>query len=102
MSENEKFAENVTKSAASMAKAKDIIASTAASDHVLEAAGNAEEIIAWLQSTWADKGFTFEQSVFAIALVTINLRETVPDKFGSKAAFDRIAGEARAYYDKNR
>lgn len=71
-------------------------------DHVAEAAGNAEEVIRHLTATWQAEGFTPEQCVFALALVTINYRETIPDTLGGKAMFDRIAGEARIYYDANK
>ena len=71
-------------------------------DRVTEAAGNAEEIIRYLTGLWDAEGFTPDQCVFALALVTINFRETLPDKFGGKEMFDRVAAEARRYYDANK
>lgn len=71
-------------------------------NHVTEAAGNAEEIIAYLSGMWNAEGFTPEQCVFALALVTINYRETMPEKLGGKEMFDRVCAEARRYYDANK
>jgi hypothetical protein len=99
---NEKFAENVSKSPESIEKAKHTIAAGAMNDHALEAAANAEEIIGYLGELWGDRAFTPEQCVFALALVTINYREGVPAQFGGKEMFDRIAVEARKYFDANR
>ena len=101
MSEDE-FARNVSKSPANVEKTRQTIAASAMNEHSLEAAGNAEEIIRYLGELWGDRGFTPEQCVFALALVTINYRESLPEKYGGKAMFDRIAAEARKYYDANR
>lgn len=98
----EKFAENVTRSPENLAAAKQLIESSAMNDHALEAAGNAEDLIAMLQQEWANRGFTPEQSVFALALVTINFREGMPPQYGGKEMFDRVAAEARKYYDANK
>jgi len=99
---SEKFAEGVSQSPETIEKAKRIIAAGAMNDHSLEAAANAEAIIAFLQGDWGERGFSPEQCVFALALATINLREGVPEKYGGKEMFDRIAHEARKYYDANR
>ena len=99
---NEKFADNVTRSPENIEKAKHVIEASAMSDDALEAAGNAEEIITTLQALWEDRGFTVEQSMFALALTTINFREGIPAKYGGKGMFDRVASEARKYYDANR
>jgi hypothetical protein len=40
--------------------------------------------------------------VFALALATINFREGTPPEFGGKEMFDRVAHEARKYYDTNK
>ena len=101
-SPGEKFAENVKKSPQAMDKARQMIEARAMSDHALEAAGNTEEIVRWLQQQWGDRGFTPEQCVFALALATINFRETIPAKHGGKEMFDRVAAEARKYYDANK
>lgn len=98
----EKFAENVTKSPENIAAARRQIAAAAMNEHSLEAAGHAEDIISMLNAQWGDKGFTPEQCVFALALVTINYREGLPEKYGGKAMFDNVAAEARKYYDANR
>ena len=71
-------------------------------DHALEAAGHSEAVIAWLNEQWADRGFSVEQCIFSLALVTINYRESLPEKYGGKAMFDNVAAEARKYYDANR
>lgn len=77
-------------------------AAKAATDAMLEAAGDAEGVVALLQARWGESAFTPEQCVFSLALVTINFREGVPEKFGGKAMFDRVAGDARRYYDENK
>ena len=66
-----------------------------------------EEIIAYLNRVWNERNFTPEQRIFSMALTTINLRETVPDKFpdgtpGGKEMFDRVCASARKYYDENK
>jgi len=66
-----------------------------------------EEIISHLNEVWKERDFTPEQRIFSLALATINLRETVPDKFpdgtaGGKDMFDRVCAAARAYYDKHK
>lgn len=99
---NEKFAENVSKSPESLEAAKRKMAADAMNDHALEAAGNSEHIIKWLNEQWGEMGFSPEQCVFALALVTINYRESLPEKYGGKTMFDRVAAEARKYYDANR
>lgn len=99
---NEKFAENVSKSAANVEKTRQTIAASAMNEHALEAAANAEDVIHYLGELWGDRGFTPEQCVFALALVTINYREGVPAQFGGKEMFDRVAAEAKKYYDANR
>lgn len=99
---NDKFAENVARSAENADKAKRVIEASAMDDHALEAAASAEDVIKYLQNAWAERGFTPEQCVFALALVTINFREGVPSQFGGKEMFDRVATEARKYFDANR
>lgn len=101
MSKREMFAENVTMSPEQLAKAKEI-QQGAAGQHRLEAAVEAEELVAIMSQRWEARGFTFEQSVFALALATINFRETVPEDKGGKEAFDQICHEARKYYDANK
>lgn len=98
---SDKFAENVRKSPEAMAKTLNAIQADAMNNDAIEAARSAEIIIEWLQGEWGEKGFTPEQCVFALALATINFRETVPSEYGGKDMFDRVAGEARRYYDKN-
>lgn len=75
---------------------------TAAAKEAIEAAAReTEAIIADLTARFGEREFTPEQCVFALALATINFRETLPEPYGGKAMFDRVAGEARAYYDAN-
>lgn len=97
---NEK--EVVTRSPENLATAQKVLEAKTSREHTLEAAGNAEEVIRYLQEAWGERGFTPEQCVFALALVTINFRESTPEKFGGKAMFDRVCGEAKAYYDANK
>ena len=78
------------------------LAVKAANDSMLEAAGDAEGVISLLQARWGEQAFTPEQCVFSLALVTINFRESLPEKFGGKEMFDRVAATARAYYDANK
>lgn len=75
------------------------ISAATASDHRDEADRCAEELLSMLQEKWGAANFTKEQSVFAIAIVTIHLRETFPS---GKDAFDEICREARAHYDASR
>lgn len=97
-----KFAENVTKSPESIEKVRRAIEASAINDHTLEAAAHAEDILRWLRNAWEARGFTPEQCVFAVALATINLRESLPEKLGGKELFDRVAAEAKRYYDANK
>lgn len=90
------------RSAENLAAAQNIIDAKSVNEHTAEAAGNAEEVIKTLNEMWSERGFSPEQCVFALALVTINYRETVPEKFGGKAMFDRVAASAREYYDANK
>ena len=99
---SEKFAENVSKSPESIDAARRKMTADAMNDHALEAAGHSEAVIAWLNEQWADRGFSVEQCIFSLALVTINYRESLPEKYGGKAMFDNVAAEARKYYDANR
>jgi hypothetical protein len=99
---SDKFAENVSRSPENIANAQRLIAADAMNAHSLEAAGDAEEIIRTLNAQWGEKGFTPEQCVFALALATINYREGLPEKYGGKTMFDRVASEARKYFDANR
>jgi hypothetical protein len=99
---NEKFAEGVTKTPANLERAQRIISAGAMDDHALEAAAHAEVVIRFLQAEWGERGFTPEQCVFSVALATINLREGVPEKYGGKEMFDRIATEAQKYFNANR
>lgn len=64
-------------------------------DHVKEADNVAGEILELLPKMWGEHGFSPEQSVFCIALVTIHLREKFP---GGKERFDAVAHEAHKYY----
>jgi hypothetical protein len=98
----EKIGENVTKSPEAIARAQKVLAEQGTRDNMQEAAAQAEAIVAWLQQDWGERGFTPEQCVFALALATINFRESVPEKFGGKEMFDRVASEARAYYNANK
>ncbi len=75
------------------------ISAATTSDHRDEADRCAEELLSMLQEKWGAAGFTKEQSVFAIAIVTIHLRETFP---GGKEMFDEICSEARRHYDASR
>jgi hypothetical protein len=77
------------------------IAAKAVEDAMAEASGDVEEVMRLLSERWMDKGFSPEQIVWCIALLTINWRETFPVKSGGKEAFDRICREAKAYYDAN-
>ena len=66
-----------------------------------------EDIMHWIGREGIARGLTMGQTVFAVALATINLRETFPpdhpknaepDERG-KAFFDRVAYEAQLYYE---
>ena len=73
------------------------ISAATANDHRDEADRCAEELLSMLQEKWGAAGFTKEQSVFAIAIVTIHLQETFPT---DKEVFDQICAEARQHYDR--
>jgi hypothetical protein len=88
-------------SAERLARASAMIDEASLTEHQREAAGFAETILEILRAEWADRGFTREQAVFAVALATVNLRETFPEENGGKAAFDEIAAQATAYYRSN-
>lgn len=64
-------------------------------NHVQEADTCAQDLLQLLPKLWAERGFSQEQSVFTIALVTIHLREKFP---GGKVRFDAIAHEAHKHY----
>lgn len=98
----EKFAENMSRSPESIDKARRTIEASSMNDHAVEAAANAEDIIRLLTAQWGDHGFTPEQCVFALSLATINFRETIPEKYGGKEMFDRVAHEAHKYYHSNK
>lgn len=83
-------------------KASAAIAAAAAEDDTQAAAGFTEEILAYLNEKWNERGFTPEQRVFSIALATVNLRQHFPDSMGGKATFDIVAKTAWEYYDKNK
>lgn len=102
MNKPEIFAENVKRSPESLTAARRIIEANSMSDTALEAASNAEDIITMLQQEWGSRGFSPEQCVFALALATINLRELMPEDFGGKAMFDKVAHEAHKYYEANK
>ena len=67
-----------------------------------EASEEAENIVRTIASRWSERGFTPEQCVWSLALATINFRESIPESFGGKAMFDRVAYEAKQYYDENK
>jgi hypothetical protein len=102
VNDQNKFAENVKRSPESMDAARKTIEAAVANNYLNEAAGNAEDIVSWLQQEWASRGFSPEQCVFALALATINFRETMPENFGGKEMFDRVAHEAHKYYQANK
>lgn len=102
MTGGEKFAEDRAMSKDTLERARRTIEARSMNDHAKEAAANAEEVIKMLTELWGNHGFTPEQCVFALALVTINFRESLPGRYGGKEMFDRVAHEARLYYDANK
>jgi hypothetical protein len=100
--ENKKFAEGVTMSDAARQEVQKRIDARTANDHLLEAAKEAEDLVRLMVGRWQERGFTFEQGTFALALATINFRETAPEKNGGKEAFDLVAHEAHVYYHANK
>jgi hypothetical protein len=93
--------EVVSRSPENAQRAQRLMEASAMNEHAIEAARHAEEVVTWLQSEWGERGFTPEQCVFALALATINFREGMPEKYGGKEMFDRVASEAKKYYDAN-
>jgi len=98
----EKFAENKKMSDTTRQKAQERLQVDSNDFHLREAAANAEEIVRTLTGMWGQIGMTPEQCVFALALATINFRETVPDNYGGKEMFDRVCHEAYRYYQANK
>lgn len=98
----DKFATGVAMSDAQLAKAKRTIEASSMNEHALEAAGYAEEIVKLLTTDAKNRGLSPEQVVFAIALATINYRESAPEILGGKTMFDRVAHEAYLYYTANK
>lgn len=82
-------------------KAQEAKLAEAAKNVFDEASGDVEDVMRLLTSRWAEMGFTKEQIVWCVALVTVNMRETFPAANGGKEAFDKICAEAAAYYRKN-
>lgn len=94
--------EGQTMSEENRKKASDAIAAAAAEADVQAAAGFTEEILAYLNEEWNDRGFTPEQRIFSIALATVNLRQHFPENLGGKTTFDDVAKKAWEYFDKNK
>lgn len=85
-----------TMSAEKLAKAQAILANE--ENDVQAAAKFCEEIIAWLNEEWNERGFTPEQRIFSIALATVNLRQHFPENRGGKEFFDSVSKKAWTYY----
>ncbi len=96
------MAEQVTRSENSLKKVKEILDGTKQSTPVLEAAEVVEPAMKALTVMFTERGLDPEQVVFALALLTINFREQVPERIGGKAMFDRVAYEAHKYYQANK
>jgi hypothetical protein len=96
------MAEPVARSEASLQKVKEILDGTKSTTPVLEAASAVEPAMKALTVLFAERGLEPEQVVFALALVTINYRETTPNRLGGKEMFDRVAHEAHKYYQANK
>lgn len=92
----------VTKSPEAMEKVKQILDGTKQTDPVIEAASAVEPAFKALTVLFTERGLDPEQVVFALALLTINFREQVPDRIGGKEMFDRVAHEAHKYYQANK
>lgn len=99
----EKFeGKRTAESAAKLQKKQEELKANADSEARQEASQEAEQMIKLITARWSQLGFTPEQCVWSLALATINFRESVPESFGGKAMFDRVAYEAKQYYDKNK
>lgn len=83
-------------------KAKEILDGTQHVGPVAEAADVVEPAMKTLTVMFTERGLDPEQVVFALALLTINFREQVPDRYGGKEMFDRVAHEAHKYYQANK
>lgn len=84
-------------------KARKNIVTQSANADTAAAAEFCERIVQWLGEEWDKRAFTLEQSVFSIALATINLRQNFPEPAGGspevrKKAFDAISAMAWEYY----
>lgn len=94
--------ERSEESAEKLAKKQLELQAKATQEAQAEASEEAEHMIRMISARWAERGFTPEQCVWSLALATVNFRESMPEKFGGKAMFDRVAYEAKQYYDANR
>lgn len=92
----------VTRSAATLEQVKQILDGTKGTVPVLEAAAAVEPAVRALTVVFTERGLDPEQVVFALALVTINFRDTLPERHGGKEMFDRVAHEAHKYYQANK
>ncbi len=81
-----------------LARAKTRLAEDAARRDTDDAAAFCEELVAWLNDQWNERGFTPEQRIFSVALATINLRQHFPEERGGKDTFDRVSKAAWEYF----
>lgn len=95
-------ARNQSMSAKSLEKAAATRAAEVEKHDTAEAAQLCEDTVAWLKDTVQDRGLTPEQMFFAIALVTINIRNHFPTDKGGKELFDATAKRAWEYFERNK
>jgi hypothetical protein len=96
------MAEQIGRSDETLKKVKQILDGTKSSAPVDEAAEAVEPAMKALTVLFAERGLDPEQVVFALALLTINFREQMPERIGGKEMFDRVAHEAHKYYQTNK
>jgi hypothetical protein len=96
------MAEPVTRSEETLKKVKEALDGVKPTSRVHDAAAAVEPAMKSLTVMFTERGLDPDQVVFALALLTINFRETVPDRHGGKEMFDRVALEAHKYYHANK
>jgi len=96
------MADQVTRSEDSLKKVKEALDGVRPTSRLLEAAETVEPAMKALTVMFTERGLDPDQVVFALALLTINFREQMPERHGGKEMFDRVAHEAHKYYQANK
>lgn len=96
------MADQVTRSPETLRKVQEALDGVKPTSRLLEAAEAVEPAMKTLTVMFTERGLAPDQVVFALALLTINFREQMPERHGGKEEFDRVAHEAHKYYQANK